>query len=150
MTITMTQEFLNRPLSGKMIWLPMSLLLIGVVAVFVLLGWGMAWFGSEQLRMAAFWVSFLILINALWVVYLFFRFAQQQRIWHEEEQRQEESILHLLDEMSTLAEGDLTIRTTVSENITGAIADSVNYAVDALRELVIKIDDTSSRLTRYS
>jgi len=150
MTITMTQEFLNRPLSGKMIWLPMSLLLIGVVAVFVLLGWGMAWFGSEQLRMAAFWVSFLILINALWVVYLFFRFAQQQRIWREEEQRQEESILHLLDEMSTLAEGDLTIRTTVSENITGAIADSVNYAVDALRELVIKIDDTSSRLTRYS
>ncbi|CAG0910232.1 unnamed protein product, partial [Cyprideis torosa] len=78
------------------------------------------------------------------------RFNLQQKEWLLIEQQQEESIMHLLDEMSTLAEGDLTIRATVSDNITGAIADSVNYAVDALRALVMKIDDTSGKLTRYA
>ena len=49
----------------------------------------------------------------------------------------------MLDEMGSLAEGDLTVEATVTEDITGAIADSVNFAVAALRNLVETINDTS-------
>ncbi len=49
----------------------------------------------------------------------------------------------MLDELSSLADGDLTVQATVTEDITGAIADSINYAIDALRELVTTINDSS-------
>ncbi len=57
--------------------------------------------------------------------------------------RNQEAILRLLDEMGSLAEGDLTVKTTVTEDITGAIADSVNFAVEALRSLVTTINETA-------
>lgn len=56
------------------------------------------------------------------------------------------AILRLLDEITDLAEGDLTTRATVTEDITGAIADSVNYAIDTIRELVITLDDTAEKV----
>lgn len=56
------------------------------------------------------------------------------------------AILRLLDEITDLAEGDLTARATVTEDITGALADSVNYAIDTLRELVMTMDDASVRV----
>ncbi len=49
----------------------------------------------------------------------------------------------MLDELSSLADGDLTVQATVTEDITGAIADSINYAIEALRELVATINDSS-------
>lgn len=52
---------------------------------------------------------------------------------------QQESILKLLDEMSALADGDLTVEAEVTDQITGAIADSVNFAVIEMRELVSQI-----------
>ncbi len=58
-------------------------------------------------------------------------------------QRNQEAILRLLDEMGSLAEGDLTVRATVTEDITGAIADSINFAVEALRSLVQTINETA-------
>ena len=57
--------------------------------------------------------------------------------------RNQEAILRLLDEMGSLAEGDLTVKATVTEDITGAIADSVNFAVEALRSLVTTINETA-------
>jgi twitching motility protein PilJ len=71
--------------------------------------------------------------------------AQRQRyqVTAELNQRNQEAILRLLDEMGSLAEGDLTVRATVTEDITGAIADSVNFAVEALRSLVTTINDTA-------
>ncbi|AVP98216.1 chemotaxis protein [Ahniella affigens] len=57
--------------------------------------------------------------------------------------RNQEAILRLLDEMGSLAEGDLTVKATVTEDITGAIADSVNFAVEALRSLVATINETA-------
>ena len=70
--------------------------------------------------------------------------AQKQRLAASGElnQRNQEAILRLLDEMGSLAEGDLTVRATVTEDITGAIADSVNFAVEALRSLVSTINET--------
>jgi twitching motility protein PilJ len=55
----------------------------------------------------------------------------------------QDAILRLLDEMGDLADGDLTVSATVTEDITGAIADSVNYTIDALRSLVENINTTT-------
>lgn len=41
--------------------------------------------------------------------------------------------MRLLDEISSLGEGDLTVKASVTEDMTGAIADAINYAVDELR-----------------
>jgi twitching motility protein PilJ len=61
-------------------------------------------------------------------------------------ERNQEAIMRLLDELSSLADGDLTVQATVTEDITGAIADSINYAVEALRELVTTINDSAIQL----
>ncbi|MEZ5535107.1 MAG: methyl-accepting chemotaxis protein [Thiolinea sp.] len=143
-------NFTDSLLGGKLIWLPIGILLVCILCLSVLFFTGESWFSADQVIAFGLWGTLIALINTLWISFLFHRFTLQQKEWLLTEQRQEESIMHLLDEMSTLAEGDLTIRATVSDNITGAIADSVNYAVDALRELVIKIDDTSGKLTRYA
>ncbi len=58
-------------------------------------------------------------------------------------ERNQQAILTLLDEMSSLADGNLTVHATVTEDITGAIADSVNYAIEALRELVTTINESA-------
>jgi len=61
----------------------------------------------------------------------------------EQNERNQQAILRLLDELSSLADGDLTVQATVTEDITGAIADSINYAIEALRDLVTTIKDSS-------
>jgi twitching motility protein PilJ len=61
-------------------------------------------------------------------------------------ERNQEAILRLLDELSSLADGDLTVQATVTEDITGAIADSINYAIEALRELVTTITGSAVSL----
>jgi len=57
------------------------------------------------------------------------------------------AILRLMNELQTVAEGDLTQQATVTEDITGAIADSVNYTVEELRTLVAQVQDTVGRVT---
>ncbi|HEV2443474.1 MAG TPA: methyl-accepting chemotaxis protein, partial [Steroidobacteraceae bacterium] len=69
--------------------------------------------------------------------------AETQR---QENDRNQQAILRLLDELSSLADGDLTVQATVTEDITGAIADSINYAVDALRGLVTTINGSAIQL----
>ncbi|MGQ0429861.1 MAG: methyl-accepting chemotaxis protein [Gammaproteobacteria bacterium] len=64
----------------------------------------------------------------------------------ERNHRNQDAILRLLDEMSSLADGDLTVQATVTDDITGAIADSINYAIEALRELVATINETAVHL----
>src|SRR5260370_4390550 len=63
-----------------------------------------------------------------------------------ENERNQDAIMRLLDELSSLADGDLTVQATVTEDITGAIADSINYAIEALRELVTTINDSAIQL----
>jgi len=57
------------------------------------------------------------------------------------------AILRLMNELQTVAEGDLTQQATVTEDITGAIADSVNYTVEELRALVSAVQQTVARVT---
>ncbi|VAW55571.1 type IV pilus biogenesis protein PilJ [hydrothermal vent metagenome] len=65
----------------------------------------------------------------------------------ENNRRNQRAILRLLDEMANLADGDLTVHATVTEEITGAIADSVNFTIDALRTLVTTINSTASEVS---
>jgi twitching motility protein PilJ len=58
----------------------------------------------------------------------------------------QEAILRLMDELQQVAEGDLTRQATVTEDITGAIADTVNYTVDELRTLVASVQGTATRV----
>ncbi len=77
-------------------------------------------------------------------------FRDQQRRYNQTtalNQRNQDAILRLLDEMGSLAEGDLTVKATVTEDITGAIADSVNFAVEALRSLVTTINETAVQVS---
>jgi twitching motility protein PilJ len=60
-----------------------------------------------------------------------------------ENQRNQEAILRLLNEMGTLADGDLTVHASVTEDVTGAIADSINFTVDELRKVVSDINSTT-------
>ena len=65
-----------------------------------------------------------------------------------ENKRNQEAILRLLNEMGDLADGDLTIRAQVTEDITGAIADSMNYTIDELRTLVTGVSNAASQVTQ--
>jgi twitching motility protein PilJ len=59
----------------------------------------------------------------------------------------QDAILRLMNEMGNLAEGDLTVKATVTEEITGAIADSVNFTIDELRGLVGRINAAAAQVT---
>ncbi len=73
---------------------------------------------------------------------------RREEVSREQNDRNQQAILRLLDEMMNLAEGDLTRHATVTEDITGAIADSVNYTIDALRDLVATIQRTAEQVGR--
>lgn len=79
--------------------------------------------------------------------------AQRQEAERQEQEAKrvndanQAAILRLMNELQTVAEGDLTQQATVTEDITGAIADSVNYTVEELRSLVSQVQDTVSRVT---
>ncbi|MCE1240039.1 MAG: methyl-accepting chemotaxis protein [Azonexaceae bacterium] len=132
--------------------------------------------GSEQLLLAtdelarayqaglaghAFFLLFLVLLiaAAAGVLYLLARVyladnqqrtleAEAQRLTSEQANREnQDAILRLMNELGDLADGDLTVTATVSENITGAIADSINYTIEELRVLVGRINDAANRVT---
>lgn len=86
----------------------------------------------------------LAVLSILGLLYTVSR-DQRKRLVSTQElnQRNQEAILRLLDEMGSLAEGDLTVKATVTEDITGAIADSINFAIEALRSLVSTINETA-------
>ena len=74
----------------------------------------------------------------------------QRKEIEETNRRNQQAIMRLLDEMGDLADGDLTVNATVTEDITGAIADSMNYAIDALRNLVQAINETTGQVSSAS
>lgn len=90
-------------------------------------------------------------LSFLWLLWIFRTLSRNDRVRaavaQEQNERNQQAILRLLDEMGSLADGDLTVNATVSEDITGAIADSVNFAIEALRSLVKTINDASVGVT---
>lgn len=97
----------------------------------------------------------IALVAVVMLGYMFTRDSKRRLVETEHQRREteelnaanQEAILRLLDEMGDLADGDLTVSATVTEDITGAIADSINYAIDALRNLVSAINDTTQQVS---
>jgi len=80
--------------------------------------------------------------------------AQRQEAERQEQEAKrvndanQAAILRLMNELQTVAEGDLTQEATVTEDITGAIADSVNYTVEELRQLVGNVQNTATKVAQ--
>ena len=96
------------------------------------------WLPLTLLLLALLMLGVLAAMHARTAV--FERASQEQT---EQNERNQQAILRLLDELGSLADGDLTVEATVTEDITGAIADSINYAIEKLRELVATINETA-------
>jgi twitching motility protein PilJ len=119
---------------------------------------GMGWFNVALLGGALL----LVALGSVGLVMVFMH-GQRQRAALADSQRQEAerqereakrvndanqaAILRLMNELQSVAEGDLTQQATVTEDITGAIADSVNYTVEELRTLVSQVQGTVARVT---
>ena len=71
------------------------------------------------------------------------QFESTAKVQAEQNERNQQAILRLLDEMGSLADGDLTVEATVTEDITGTIADSFNFAIEELRTLVATVNETA-------
>lgn len=103
-----------------------NLFAVLAVLVLLLLGWQLRRDGERRLQAA----------------------EELRQNTEEQNRRSQQAIMRLLDEMGDLADGDLTVNATVTEDITGAIADSMNYTIDALRSLVTAINDTAGEVTK--
>ena len=96
--------------------------------------------------LASLGISLLALVALAWAYTKALDRRRTVELRVRENERNQEAIMRLLDELSSLADGDLTVQATVTEDITGAIADSINYAVEALRELVTTINEGAIQL----
>jgi len=129
-------------------WLPalgaaLLVLLLAVIGLVLLAPAGEA---GSLARMGSAVLLALGVVLLLVMAWLYRRALNDQLLAMKqtrENERNQQAILTLLDEMSNLADGDLTVHATVSEDITGAIADAINYAVEALRELVTTINESA-------
>jgi len=92
---------------------------------------------------------------ALAALYLLVRVFNQEAVRRRlqsesENRRNQEAILRLLNDMADLADGDLTVRAVVTEDLTGAIADSINYTIEELRTLITEINRATEEVTRVT
>ena len=107
--------------------------------------------GSQAILGAGLTVFVLAFVTILLLAYTCVVEALHQASQSaRESQRHEAAIMRLLNEMGDLAEGDLTVRAEVTEDITGAIADSMNFAVEELRTLVVGVERGARRLSGKS
>lgn len=88
-----------------------------------------------------------LLSLALLVMFSLQEAKRREAVSKAQTERDERAILRLLDELGDLADGDLTVEATVTEDKTGAIADAFNYAIEALRGLVMTINETASKVS---
>ena len=93
-------------------------------------------------------IGLAVMILLVWILVYSFLSAERRRakIAAKTNKQNQQAIMKLLDEMSSLADGDLTVQASVTNDITGAIADSVNFAIEQLRELVKGIKFTSQEV----
>ncbi len=112
---------------------------------------GMAMGGGAVLSIGPALVTVLGVLSAVFLILLGLTMLRDARTratgLDVQNQKNQDAIRRLLDEMVDLSDGDLTIEATVTEDITGAIADSVNQAVEEMRGLVTTINETSVRVS---
>ncbi len=108
---------------------------------------------GKGLASPLFGLIFAVSSVVVFLVMSFLIFRDANRSTAETRKRNEENqaaILQLLDELADLADGDLRVQATVTESFTGAIADSINFSIDQMRELVSKINETSVEVSRVA
>jgi len=93
-------------------------------------------------------IGLIVMVALVWLLVWSFLSAERRRakVAAKSYKKNQDAILRLLDEMSSLADGDLTVHASVTDDITGAIADSVNFAIEQLRELVKGIKYTAQEV----
>ena len=110
--------------------------------------------GNTQTRIstAAEIALAVIALSALYLlVRVFNQEAVRRRLQSEAENKNnQEAILRLLNDMADLADGDLTVRAMVTEDLTGAIADAINYTIEELRSLIMEINRATEQVTRVT
>ena len=112
-----------------------------------------AQFESGTRSRAALWASIaFVAIALLFLVLLGKVFLDDARVRavesEGENKRNQEAILRLLNEMGNLADGDLTVQASVTEDVTGAIADSINFTIEELRTLVKGINSATDQVAK--
>ena len=134
--------------SGKLspILVVLMLLMVGLLAgmAYFVLAEGIAVLESPPTLLALFGVIVMAVIGVVMV-------GGTRRQLHEQaaqNERNQAAILQLLDELADLAEGDLRVHASVTENFTGAIADSINFAIDQMRGLVSNINHLSVQVAK--
>jgi twitching motility protein PilJ len=98
---------------------------------------------ARVLTMVLLLGTMLILGAIIWNYYRSTDVRKNVELQAKQTERNQAAIVRLLDELDSLADGDLTVMATVTEDITGAIADSINFAIEKLRELVITLNDSA-------
>jgi twitching motility protein PilJ len=96
------------------------------------------WIPLGMIAFAIILVASLLILNSRSA-----KFERAAKVNAEQNERNQKAILRLLDEMGSLADGDLTVEATVTEDITGTIADSFNFAIEELRKLVTTVNETA-------
>ncbi len=107
------------------------------------IGGGTGWVAQRLVLAGIVAVAAALFLLLGWLNYRARDFRKATVLQAEQTERNQKAIMRLLDELGSLADGDLTVKATVTEDITGAIADSINYAIEALRELVVTLNDSA-------
>jgi twitching motility protein PilJ len=106
--------------------------------------------------MALFALAAVAVLAAMFMVYRRDLEQQRERALSEENQarqvnnQNQAAILRLMNELAEVADGDLTVQATVTEDITGAIADSVNFTIEELRNVVLRINQATAQVALAS
>ena len=114
---------------------------------------GMAWQmltgGAGTVDNSALWFAVAGMVLVAVIAMVMIRDTRKQLTEQAaQNERNQAAILQLLDEIADLAEGDLSIHASVTENFTGAIADSINFAIDQMRGLVSNINHLSVQVAK--
>jgi twitching motility protein PilJ len=103
--------------------------------------------GQTRLPYAIYAFGALAVLSLILFIVLFLAGVRRQlREAADRDARQQKAILQLLDDITNLADGDLTAKAAVGEEFTGAIADSINFTIDNLRTLVGTINATTAKV----
>lgn len=94
-------------------------------------------------------LSLVGILTLIFMLYAFYQYSMQQsHIARSKNEEQKQAILRLINELSNLAHGDLRVHASVSSDITAAIAESFNFAINALRKLVNSINQVAVQVSR--
>lgn len=130
------------------------LMLLDLYALFMLDAQSQASFLGVGIGILVLLTFILVLAAAaVWFVHTGKQATMVEKISSDAEfsnKRNQDAILRLMDELADLSNGDLTVEALVTEDFTGGIADSVNYAIESMRELVGTINRTSTQVSDAS